>query len=85
MIGEELRHAALARARQHEKRLVVEARHDDVARAGIGIDQAEPAAPGRRLAAAAGEAARHRMALAALGDLRLEAAFDDLAGGSGRR
>ena len=64
MVGEKHRDAALALARQHEERagrsgpVIV-----DVAGDGVGLDEPEPAAPGRRRrAAAAGQVARHRVA-----------------------
>ncbi len=46
--------------------------HDRGALGGAGVDQAEPAAPVRRVLVGAFEPARHRMALAELGELGAE-------------
>ena len=75
MVGEEQRDAALALAVEDEERLVVGAVHDDVALGRLlDVDQAEPAAPVRRVGVRAFEVAGHRMALADVGDLGVDRA-----------
>ena len=74
VIGQQQRDAAFAFARQHQERLVVRALHHGGAGGALGVDQPEPAAPVRRIAVRAFEPARHRMALAGLGEPRVETA-----------
>ena len=76
MVGEQQRDAALADAVQHQQRLVVGAVHDDVALRLVDVDQAEAAAPVRRVGLRAFEVAGHRMALAEVGDGRVVGLLD---------
>ena len=73
VIGKKDGDAAFAFARQHEQRLVVRPRHHGFAALGLGIDKAEPAAPGA--ARAVGSPGRSRVTgwrLPIVGHLRLE-------------
>ena len=81
VIGQKLRHAALADAVEDHQRLLLGTGQHGVAALGARRDQAEPAAPFRLLVGIAGlrEIGRHRMTLADLGDLGLEAGLDHVA------
>ena len=53
LVGEEHGDAAFALVRKHEQRPAARAGHGDVAGDGVGVDQPEPLAPGRRVARSA--------------------------------
>src|SRR5262245_6841535 len=77
MVREQERHAALAALADDEKRLVFRALHQHFGLARIGLDDAEPAPPGRRIAGSAGQIAGDGVLLAELGEPRLERLLDD--------
>ena len=79
LVGQEHADAAFALAVEQQQRPLVGTLHDDLALGPVDADEAEPAAPVRRLAGRAVEAARHRMALAEVGQARVEGLVDDLA------
>ena len=85
VVGQEERDAAFAFARKQQQRLVVGPLHDGCAFGGAGVDEAEPAAPMRRILIGAFEAARHRMALAEIGQLRAEGTVGGAAARLGRQ
>ena len=74
VIGQQQRDAAFALAREQQQRLVVRPLHHRRALVGARIDEAEQAAPVRRIGVRAFEPARHRVALAEVGEPRRETA-----------
>ena len=75
VIGQQQRDAAFALAREQQQRLVFRRPASRRALGGARVDQAEPAAPVRRIAVRAFEPARHRMAFAELGQSARGTAF----------
>src|SRR6516165_5256451 len=81
VIRQQHRDAALALARELQQRLAVGPLHQGGAAVGAGIDHPEPVAPVRRVGGRALEAARHRMALAEVGQARHEGLLGGVAVG----
>jgi hypothetical protein len=85
MVAHDLRHTALAVAVEHQERTAFRAAHHGEAARHADIDDAEPAAPLRLLAARAGKIGGHRVPPPQIGDARLEAALDHAAERLGRQ
>ena len=83
VVGKQEPDAAFAFAGQHQQGLAIRAFHDAGAGVGLGVDQAEPAAPFGRRAVGPFEAARHRMPLAGVGQRRAERCVGGDAAGLG--
>src|SRR4029450_10364850 len=77
MVREQERDASLAALADDEKRFVFGAGHEHFGLARIGLDDAEPAPPGRGIAGSAGQVAGDGVLLAELGELRLERLLHD--------